>query len=206
MAKQKKEQDYLVNLDLYIKTKVYVGHKIITPDMRKYVFKRKGDGVAVFNTDIIDQKIREAINYISKFQPEDIIVVGKNPKARKAIEMFSFYTGIKAFTSKYPAGILTNPNLENFLEPKLVLIVDPIIDKNALKDANKVKIPVLALCNSNTYTKGIDFVLPVNNREESSLGLVFYLLAKGYLEALGIKKEVKIEDFIDIEKIKEKTD
>lgn len=204
MAKvKKKEEDYLIDLDLYIKAKVYVGHKIITPDMKKYVFKRRGDGVAVFNTEIIDKKIREAINYLSKFEPKDIIIVGKNRKARKAIEAFSAYTGIKAFTSKYPPGILTNPNLENFIEPKLVFIIDPIIDKNALKDATKVKIPVLALCNSNNYTKNIDFVLPVNNREESSLGLVLYLLAKGYLEAIGIKKQINIEDFVDLKEIKE---
>lgn len=203
MAKAKEKTEYLIDLELYIKTKVHFGHKIITPDMRKYVFKRKGDGVAVFNTEIIDKKIRETIEFLSKFDPEDIIIIGKNPKARKAIELFSAYTGIKAFTKKYPAGILTNPNLENFIEPKLVFIVDPNLDKNALKDANKVKIPVLALCNSNHYTKGIDFVLPINNREEASLGLLFYLLTKGYLEARGIKKQINLEDFVNLKEIKE---
>jgi small subunit ribosomal protein S2 len=200
MAK-KKENKYLVDLDLYIKTRIYVAHKIVTCDMRPYVYRRKADGVAVFNTDLVDQKIREAIQLLSKFKPEEVIVVGKKQQARKILEKFSELTGIKVFTKKYPAGILTNISLPNFMEPKLVIIVDPLADKNCLHDANIARIPVLALCNSNHYTKGIDFVLPINNKDESSLGLFFYLLAKGYLEALGIKKEVKLEDFVDLKSL-----
>jgi len=195
--KAKEEKKYLVDLSLYIATKIYVGHKIITHDMRPYVFRRKADGVAVFNTDMVDAKLREAINYIAQFDEKDIIVTGKKPACWNALEKFSHFTGIKVF-KKYPPGILTNPQLSSFIEPKLVIIVDPIADKNALHDANIAKIPVLALCNSNHYTKGIDFVLPVNNKDEQALNLVFYILASGYLKARGIKKEIKLEDFVDV--------
>lgn len=195
--KKKAEKKYLVDLSLYLATKIYVGHKIIMPDMRQYVFKRKADGVAVFNMDLIDLKLREAIDYISKFNEKDIIVVGKKPVCWNAIEKFSYFTGIKAF-KKYPPGILTNPQLSNFIEPKLVIIVDPIADKNALHDANIARIPVLALCNTNHHTKGIDFVLPVNNKDEQALNLVFYILASGYLKSRGIDKTIKVSDFVEI--------
>lgn len=204
MAKMKKQAEkYLVDLDLYIKTRIYVAHKIITPDMRQYIFRRKADGVAIFNTDIVDEKIREATKYLSKYKPEEILLVGKKPQCHEAVRKFSEITGIKAFTNKYPPGIITNPNLPNFMEPKLVFIVDPVADKNALHDANIVGIPVLSLCNSNHYTKGIDFVLPVNNKDEEALSLLFYLLAKGYLEARGIKKAIKLEDFLDVKVLEE---
>ena len=202
-ASGKTNNKYLVDLDLYIKTRIYVAHKIVTPDMKQYVFRRKADGVAVFNTDIVDAKIREAIKYLAKFKPQDILLVGKKPQCHKAIERFAELTGVKFFTGKYPAGILTNPSLPDFIEPKLVFIVDPVADKNALHDANIVGIPVLALCNSNHYTKGIDFVLPINNKDEAALNLLFYLLAKGYLEAIGIKKKVKLEDFLDVKQLGE---
>jgi len=195
---------YLADLDLYIKTRIYVGHKIITPDMRPYVFRRKADGVAVFNTDIVDEKLRQAIDYLSKFKPQDILVIGKKPQCWKALDKFSEITGIKIFKKKYPAGILTNTNLPNFIEPKLVFIIDPVADKNALHDANIAKIPVLSLCNSNHYTRGIDFVLPINNKEEHALSLTFYLIAKGYLDAIGIRKKVQLDDFLDIKRIGEK--
>lgn len=203
-ASSKVSGNYLVDLELYIKTRIYVGHKIITPDMRPYIFRRKADGVAIFNTDLVDQKLRELISYLSKFEPHEIIVVGKKQQCVNALRKFSAFTGIKAFI-KYPPGILTNPSLENFIDPKVVFIVDPIADKNALHDANKVKIPVIAFCNSNHYTRGIDFVVPINNMEEPSLSLAFYLIAKGYLEARGIKPNFQLDDFLDLKELEKKS-
>ncbi|MEM4318591.1 MAG: 30S ribosomal protein S2 [Candidatus Pacearchaeota archaeon] len=191
-------KEYLVDLNLYIKTRIYVGHKIITPDMRPYVFKRKADGVAVFNTDIVDEKLRELIKYLSNFKPDEIMIVGKKQQCWKVLTKFAELTGIKAFVRKYPPGILTNPNLENFLEPKVVFIIDPVADINALCDANRVGIPVVAFCNSNHYTRGINLVVPINNKDEASIGLALYIIAKSYLRELGIEKKVELDDFIDL--------
>src|SRR3989344_8718795 len=100
--------------------------------MRKYVYRRRADGLAVLNTNLIDKKLREAIEFINKFNPEDIIVVCKRQAGWKAVSLFSELTGIKVFTKKYPAGIMTNINLPNFIEPKLVVVCDPWLDKNAM--------------------------------------------------------------------------
>jgi hypothetical protein len=65
------------------------------------------------------------------------------------------------------------------------------IHKNALNDAVKVKIPVVALCSTNNNTHNIDFVIPCNNKTANSIGLVLYLLAKLYLEKRDIKKKLQ---------------
>ena len=104
---------------------------------------------------------------------------------------------IRVFAKKYPAGILTNPELPNFFETEMVFICDPWVDKNALRDANRIKKPVFALCDTNNYAFGIDYFVPCNNKSSKSFGLVFYILTKEYLKAKKIKADVKLSDFVD---------
>lgn len=190
-------ENTLVPMDDYLKASIHLGTRVITPDMRKYVYRRRADGLAVFNTAMLDQKIREALAYFVQFKAEDMIFVCKREAGWKAAVKFAEITGVRIFTKKYPAGILTNTNLENFFETKLVVIADPWLDKNALQDARRVHVPVLSICDTNNFTQGIAKILPGNNKSAKSLGIMLYLMTKQYCETNGIKTEVKIQDFIE---------
>lgn len=190
-------ENTLVPMDDYLKASIHLGTRVITPDMREFVYRRRADGLAVFNTALLDQKIREALAYFTQFKAEDIIFVCKREAGWKAAQKFAEITGIRIFTKKYPAGILTNTNLENFFETKLVVIADPWLDKNALEDARRVHVPVLSICDTNNFTQGITTILPGNNKSAKSLGMMLYLMAKQYCETNKIKTEVKIQDFIE---------
>jgi len=192
------KKDVLVPIEDYLKASIHLGTRVITPHMRPYVYRRRADGLAVFNTDLLDDKIKEAADYLAGFAPEDIVLVCKREAGWKAAQKFAGTFGIRSFTKKYPAGILTNTNLKDFFEAELVFICDPWLDKNALTDANKIKIPVLAVCDTNNYTFGINKILPGNNKSAKSLGIIFYLLTKLYAEKRKIKiEEPKVEDYID---------
>ena len=203
LKKKIKDQDEekenaLVPIEDYLKSSIHLGTRVITPDMRSYVYKRRADGLAVFNTALLDDKLREGAEYLSKFAPENVIIVCKREAGWKAVDLFSKTTGIRAFTKKYPAGILTNSQLETFIETDLVFICDPWIDKNALTDANKIKIPVLSVCDTNNYTQGVAKIIPGNNKSAKSLGIIFYLLTKLYVESRGIKAEIPpISEFVE---------
>jgi len=184
------EKETLIPIEDYLKSSIHLGTRAITPDMKPYVYKRRADSLAVFNTVLLDDKIREGADFLSQHAPEDIILVCKRESGHKAAELFSEVTGIKTFTRQYPAGILTNPNLENFLEADLLVICDPWTDKNALIDATKIKIPILGICDTNNYTKNITQVIPGNNKSAKSLGMIFYLLAKIYIEKRKLKTKV----------------
>src|SRR5690606_29727115 len=138
--------------------------------------------LAIFNTDLIDEKLKEGIDYLAKFEAEDIILVCKRQAGWKAARMFSDITGIRIFTKKYPAGILTNTQLRDFFEHELTIITDHWLDKNALKDTVDVKKSVLMICDTNNFSKGANQVIIGNNKSQRSLGLIFYLLAKGYVK------------------------
>ena len=112
---------------------------------------------------------------------------------------FIEYGDKQAFTKKYPAGTLTNTNLEDFFERDLVFICDPWLDKNALKDANSIKIPVLSICDTNNYTLGIDHVIPGNNKSAKSIGFILHMLLKLYVEKKGLKDITvpPIQEFVE---------
>ncbi|MEK6893832.1 MAG: 30S ribosomal protein S2 [Nanoarchaeota archaeon] len=190
--------DTLVPIEDYLKSSMHLGTRVITPNMRKYIYKRRADGLAVFNTAMLDSTVKEAGEFLSKYAPEDMIVVCKREAGWHAVKLFAETLGIRSFTKKYPAGILTNTNLANFFETKLVLICDPWLDKNALTDANIVGVPVLSVCDSNNYAFGIKQIVAGNNKSAKSLGMIMYLLAKIYIKNRDMKVHLpEIEQFID---------
>ena len=184
-------KETLVPLTDYIACSVHLGTKVITPDMRRFVYKRRADGLAVLNTNVIDDKLREAVKFLANYSPEDIFIACKREAGWPAVEKFSEVTGIRAFMKKYPAGIITNLRLDTFFEAKLAILCDPWVDKNALHDALNIRMPVLAICDTNNYGKGINCVIPANNKSQKSLGLILFILAKEYLKAIGKDKEAK---------------
>src|SRR3989338_3736316 len=176
-VKAKKKSDMLIPLDEYVKAGIYLGTRVVTPDMKPFVYRRRADGLAIFNTDLIDEKLKEGIEFFSKFAPEDVILVCKRPAGWKVAEKFSEITGIRVFTKKYPAGILTNKILPNFFENELTIISDHWLDKNALHDTLKVQKQVLMICDTNNFAHGTDQIVIGNNKSTKSLGVIFYLLA-----------------------------
>ncbi len=199
----KSEGNTLVPLETYIKAGSYIGTKVIMPNMRQFVYKRRNDGIAIINTNIIDEKLREAIKFISSYKPEDWILVCKREAGWRAAKLFSELTGVRAFTKKYPAGIITNIALPNFFEAEMIFICDPWLDKNALNDAINVKKQVVGICDTNNLSNGINVVITANNKSSKSLGLILWIIAREYIKARGIDKKIPdVEEFIG-EKLEE---
>ncbi len=195
VAESKKKGDMLVPLEEYVKAGIYLGTKVVTPDTRQYIYRRRADGLAIFNTDTIDEKLKEGIKYLSKFDAKDVILVCKREAGWRAAEKFSELTGIRVFTKKYPAGILTNLTLPDFFENELTIITDSWLDKNALNDTKRVNKKVLMICDTNNFSKGAEQIIIGNNKSQKSLGLIFYLLARGYMKA----KEMDTTQIPDLE-------
>lgn len=184
--KAKKRTDMLVPLEEYVKAGIYLGTRVVTPNMKPFVYRRRADGLAIFNTDTIDEKLKEGIEFLARFPPEDVILICKRQAGWKAAKKFSELTGIRVFTKKYPAGILTNKQLPDFFENELTIITDQWVDKNALNDTLKVHKKVLMVCDTNNFSQGADQVIIGNNKSPKSLGLIFYILARGYCKARGL--------------------
>ena len=196
------EEQLLAPLDDYLKVGIHIGTKFKSKYMAPFIYKVRPDGLSVLNVQSINDRIGLAAKFLAQYEPQDIIIVCRRENGWKAVKLFSKLTGIRCFAGRYPPGILTNTGLDNFIETKLLFIVDPFQDKNAIKDAKKIGIPVIALCDTNNESNNIDLVVPCNNKGKKSLALVFYILAKEYLTAKGLLKKgedlkATLEDFTE---------
>ena len=179
-------EDLLLNSNEYLKSGIHIGTKFKTKYMANFIYKTRPDGLSVLNLKKIDERIRVAIEFLSHYEPKDILVVSRRENGWKALKKLSALTGIKVITGRYPPGILTNPNLSTFTEPKVMVVCDPWPDKNAVEDAARIGVPVIGLCDTNNQSNNIDLVIPCNNKGKKSVGVVFYLIARDYMKRKGL--------------------
>lgn len=192
----------LIESTEYLKSGIHIGTKFKTKYMAEFIYKTRPDGLSVMNLKRIDERIQLAVNMLSKYEPQDILFVGRRENTWKPLRLVQQITGIRVVAGRYPPGILTNSNLETFIEPKIILVADPWPDKNAVLDAKRMGLPIIALCDTNNQSNEIDLVVPCNNKGKKSVGMFFYLFTREFLLKKGkISKPEefphKPEDFMD---------
>ncbi len=69
--------------------------------------------------------------------------------------------------------------------PNAILILDPVNDINAIKEARKLNIPVIALANTNADPHLIDYIIPMNNNSITSIVLVLNILIDSICKVNG---------------------
>ena len=200
MAEQ--TENLLIDNNEYLKSGIHIGTKFKTKYMENFIYKTRPDGLSVLNLKKIDERLRIAANFLTQYEPQDIMVVSRRENGWKALKKLHELTGITVITGRYPPGILTNPNLETFTEPKAVFVCDPWTDKNVVDDAVKVGIPIVALCDTNNQANKVDLVIPCNNKGKKSVGLVFFLIVREYMKRRGLLRgdeevPAKMEDFME---------
>ncbi|MBI4439173.1 30S ribosomal protein S2 [Candidatus Woesearchaeota archaeon] len=179
------QDQYIVQQDQYLKAGIHIGTKFRTKYMKQFIYKTRPDGLSVLNLQKIDERIRLAINMLSRYEPSEILVMSRRENGWKSVKMLSKTTGIRVISGRYLPGMLTNPSLENYTEVKIVLVTDAWPDRNLINDAIKVGIPVIALCDTNNQANKIDLVVPCNNKGKKSLGLLFWIISREYLKKRG---------------------
>lgn len=191
-------EQFLISQEEYLKSGIHIGTKFKTKYMTDFIYKTRSDGLSVLNLQKIDERIRLAAQMLSKYKPEEIVIASRRENSWKPVNAFAKATGAKAFAGRYLPGILTNPELKRFVEAKIVIVTDAWPDRNAIKDANLIGLPVIALCDTNNQPNFIDLVVPCNNKGKKSLGLFFWLLAREYLRNTGkIGKNDDLKEGID---------
>jgi small subunit ribosomal protein S2 len=192
-------EDQLTTLDNYLAAGIHIGTQQKNADMKPYIYKVRDDGLYVLDVKKTDNKIREASKFLSKFPPEKILVVSRRQYGQKLIEDFAEYTGATAVAGRFIPGTLTNPNLKDFMEPEVLMVTDPRGDAQALNEAGKIGIPVVALCDTDNSTAGVDVVIPANNKGRKALTISYWLLTRETLRERGQLSE----DFVPLEEFGE---
>ena len=188
----------LVSKAHYLTAGIHIGMKSCTPYMKQFVYKVREDGLAVFNLQLVDQRIALVASFLAGFQKP--LIVSRKEAAAQAITAFTKAIGGKSIVGRFAPGTLTNPSFKDFYEPDVVIVVDPLTDEQAVKEAVKKRVPLVSLVDTFNVVRGLDLVIPANNNGKRSIALIFWVLAREILKKRGtIKKDDEfaftIQDF-----------
>ncbi len=176
----------LLDKEKYLSSGVNIGTRRRVEDMKPFIYRVKKNKLAIIDLEKTDKRIETAGKFLANYEPEDILLISRKEIGHKPIVKFAEATGAKKIFGRFMPGTLTNPNNENFIEPKVIVITDPIEDKQAAGEAIEARIPVTALCDTVNKLDYIDYVIPCNNKGRKSLAVVYYLLAREYLLNRGV--------------------
>lgn len=192
--------DLLVSEDVYLTSGVHIGTQQKSANMKKFIFKVRNDGLYVLDIKQTDERIKLAAKFLAKYQPKEILVTSARQYGQRPVKTFARTIGAHYFAGRFVPGTLTNPSLEDYVEPKMIFLTDPAADAQALKEAVVSSLTVMALCDANNETRNVDYVIPANNKGRRSLAVVYWLLTREYLKERELLKNnsdytLSIEDF-----------
>jgi len=182
---EKGQVELLIPLDKYLAAGVHIGTHICTEFMKPFVYRVRNDGIYILDVKKIDERIRIAAGFLARYEPSKIAAVSVRLYGRKPVIKFCQYVGCRPFTGRFLPGTFTNPSLQVYFEPDVVILTDPRADAQALHEASEVGIPIVALADTDNKTEFVDLVIPVNNKGRKSLALIYWLLAREILRARG---------------------
>lgn len=199
----------LVDKSEYLSAGIHIGMKTCSKYMKQFVYKTREDGLSVFNLEEVDKRLALAAGFLSKFKK--LMVVSHKPVGDQAAKMFAHIVKGKTAIGRFSPGTLTNPSYRDFYEPDVVLITDPVIDSQAVEEAKKRRVPIVALCDTSHDGMDIDLVIPLNNNGKKALALAFWILTREVLKQNGVIKKDSdfkhtLKDFGDDGVKKVKTD
>ena len=188
------EKGFLVAQEKYLEAGIHIGTKTKNGSMRQFIFKAREDGLHVLDLKKTDERVRAAANLMNSIAPEFVYVVGAKENARKAVQKFCELTGCAPLIGRFTPGRFTNPAREDFVEPKMVFVIDPAVDKQAVNEAFEINVPVLAFCDTNNNLRRVDLCVPTNNKGRKAIALLLWIIARELLKKQG--KLVADEEYV----------
>ncbi|MDP6856480.1 MAG: 30S ribosomal protein S2 [Candidatus Thalassarchaeaceae archaeon] len=179
--------EYLLPLDTYHQHFVHIGTQQSSAHMVPFLEdqKQEGTGLYLINLDETNKRFSTVSNFLSKFKPENILVVSARQYGQRPARRFAQAIGARHIVGRFIPGTLTNPRLRSYIEPEVIVVTDPQADQQALSEAVNTGLPVVGICDANNTLRFVDIVLPANNKGRRSLALVYWLLAREVVKAQG---------------------
>ncbi len=194
------EEGLLLSRDTLLSAGIHIGTRMKTLDMEPFIYRVRPDGLFVLDVKKTDDRIKIAAKFLARFQPAKVAVAATRLYAHEPTKKFCELTGATPIIGRFIPGLLSNPQYSSRIDPEVIVVSDPRADAQAVKEASKVGIPIVALCSTDNEFAGVDLVIPTNNKGRRALAVIFWLLARQVLRERGElaadkDPQVTIEDF-----------
>src|SRR3989338_6671439 len=141
-------EETLVPLERYLESGVHIGSRFKSGSMKRFIYKCRDDGLCVLDITTLNRRLRVAAKMLAHYDPNKVLLVAGRTYAQKPTKKLAELIGAKYIIGRFIPGSLTNPSNENFVEPEIVFAGDPPVDRQAIKEATAIKIPVISLCDT----------------------------------------------------------
>ena len=183
---------------MILSTGIRVGTPIKTKFMTPFITRANPEGLYILDISKTLARIDVAAKFIGRTNIANVAVTSSREYGKTPIEKFCELTGARGIFGRFMPGTFTNPSLPKYLEPEIVIVTDPQADEQAVMEATRAGVPVIALSNSDNITSKVDVVIPTNNRGRKALATVYWLLTKEVLKKQGkIKSDSEMPLTID---------
>lgn len=183
---------------MILSTGIRVGTPIKTKFMTSFITRANPEGLYILDISKTLARIDVAAKFIGRTNIANVAVTSAREYGKTPIEKFCELTGARGIFGRFMPGTFTNPSLPKYLEPEIVIVTDPQADEQAVLEATRAGVPVIALSNSDNITAKVDLVIPSNNRGRKALATVYWLLTKEVLKKQGkIKSDSEMPLTID---------
>jgi small subunit ribosomal protein S2 len=181
-------------------TGIRIGTPVRTKTMEQFTARPRPDGLHMIDYAKTLQRIDVAGKFIAATGPKNTVVYTSREHGAVAVDKFCELTGAMARIGRFMPGTFTNPLYPGHLDAELVVVADPMSDMQAIVEAGKLGVPVIAVCDTDNVTDDIDLVIPGNNRGRKAIAAIFWLLARATLTHANLlapdqPMKYSIEDF-----------
>jgi len=177
--------ELLLPRDSLLSAGIHIGTRIKTKDMQTFIYKVRHDGLFVLDIKKTDERIRVAAKFISRFEPSRVVIASSRLYGRTPVQKFCELTHTTSMLGRFPPGIFSNPTHSNYIEADVLVVTDSKADRQAVKEAASIGIPVVALCDTDNDFTNIDLAIPSNNKGRRAIATIYWLLAKQILSERG---------------------
>ena len=170
----------VVSMKSLLEAGVHFGHQTRrwNPKMAPYIYTER-NGIYIVDLQKTVKKLEEAYAFVRQLSEngQSLLFVGTKKQAQEAIKEEATRCGQYYVNARCLGGVKDMKKL-----PGALFIVDTRKERNAIAEAHKLGIPVVAIADTNCDPDEIDYVIPGNDDAIRAIKLIASVMANAMLE------------------------